>query len=374
MDNFTTIVMEKLNEILNYTFLGNNVLDYVKFLLIVILGLIFRRLFSKVSSRLLFRLFKRYSADISVEKFVAYMRKPTALLILLIFLFIAGSQLDYPVSWHLVPHSEFGLKMIVERIYLIVVISAVIWAFLRIIDVFSSIMIRRAERTESKTDNQIIPFMFEVLKVVMLIIGVFVILGTVFNLNIGSLIAGLGIGGLAVALAAKETLENLLGSFTIFLDKPFSSGDLVKVGEITGVVEKIGFRSTRIRTLEQSFVTVPNKKMVDAELDNLTQRTMQRVRFFLKLRLDTTELQLNEIKKEIKTVLEQNPFILDNPTVKLYEFSDSALEILIIYLVNTPDYIEMLGVREEINFKILSIVEKANAKIAIPAASVFMEK
>jgi MscS family membrane protein len=366
--------MERLNEILNYYFLGNNVLDYFEFVVIVISGLIFKRLFSKVSSRLLFRLFKRYSSDISVEKFVEYMRKPTALLILLIFLFIASSQLVYPSSWHLASHNEFGLKMIVERIYLIVVISAVIWAFLRVTDVFSFIMISRAERTESKTDNQIIPFMFEVLKVVMIIIGVFVILGSVFNLNIGSLVAGLGIGGLAVALAAKETLENLLGSFTIFLDKPFSSGDLVKVGEVTGVVEKIGFRSTRIRTLEQSYVTVPNKKMVDAELDNLTQRSMQRVRFKLKLRLDTTESQLKVISKEIKAVLEENTLILEDQTVKLFEFSDNALEILVVYYVNSPDYSEMLGVRESINYKILSIVEKNNAKIAISAASIFMEK
>lgn len=364
MDNF--VIMEKFSEILEYTFLGNNVLQYSEFFLILLAGMIFKRMFSRISSRLLYRLFKRYSTDISIEKFVEYMLKPTAQIFLLIFIYVAFSQLEYPASWNLAPRSEFGLKMVVERMYQIVFISSVIWSLIRVIDVFSFIMISRAERTESKADTQIIPFMFEVLKAVMITIGVFVILGSVFNLNIGSLIAGLGIGGLAVALAAKDTFENLLGSFTIFLDKPFSSGDMVKVGEVMGVVEKIGFRSTRIRTPEQSYVTVPNKKMVDSELDNLTQRTMQRIRLKLKLGLDTTEGQLKNILKEIKNVLDENPVITKDYIVKLYGVTDSYFEILVNCFVNSPDYNEMLDVREDINFRILAIIEKNNTKIAVP--------
>src|SRR6185369_10292037 len=124
--------------------------------------------------------------------------------------------------------------------------------------------------------DQLVPFLREAIKIIIGVFSFFFILGAVFHINIASLIAGLGIGGLAFALAAKETLENLLGSFTIFLDKPFVVGDVVKVGSAEGTIENIGFRSTRIRTLEKTLLTVPNKKMVDAELDNLTERVVRR--------------------------------------------------------------------------------------------------
>src|SRR6185295_11619359 len=106
------------------------------------------------------------------------------------------------------------------------------------------------------------------------------------------LIAGLGIGGLALALAAKETIENLFASFTIFLDKPFTIGDLVQVGSVTGKVESIGFRSTRIRTAEKSFVTVPNKKMVDVELENQSERFERRAYFTIGLTYATSNEEM----------------------------------------------------------------------------------
>ncbi len=365
--------MEKINEILISVYLGNQISQILIFAGLIIVGIIFKRIFSKLSSRLLFRLFKKYSSDISVEKFIEYMRKPTALIILLSFIYLGFSQLNYPPSWNLGSHSEFGLKMFVERSYLIVVISTIIWAFLRIIDVFSCIMLHRASQSETTADNQIIPFMFEVFKIVFITIGVFVILGTVFNLNVGTLVAGLGIGGLAVALAAKETIENLLGSFTIFLDKPFSIGDLVKEGELTGTIEKIGFRSTRIRTLDQSLVTVPNKKMVDAELMNLSLRTMQRIRFDLKLRMNTSASKLKKVTIDIKNMLAEKEIINDDFTVKLYEFSDSSFNLLILLFIDTTDYNEMLNIKEEINYSILDILEQNNVELSYPSTRVFME-
>ena len=126
------------------------------------------------------------------------------------------------------------------------------------------------------------------------IFGVLIILGNIFGIEITALAAGLGIGGVAVALASKESLENLLGSFTIFFDQPFTVGDIVTVGNITGLVEKVGFRSTRIRTFDKSLVSVPNKKMVDADLDNLGKRDVRRVKFYLGLTYDT---KIDQIKK-----------------------------------------------------------------------------
>jgi len=285
-------------------------------------------------------------------------------------------QLEYPASWKLVSHTEFGLKLVIERAFLILIVSSVIWVCIRIMDVIGFIMAQKAEASADKSNNQVIPFLTEVLKIIVIIIGIFVILGTVFNLNVGSLIAGLGIGGLAVALAAKETLENLLGSFTIFLDKPFAVGDFVKVGEITGIVEKIGFRSTRLRTLEQSYLTVPNKKMVDAELDNLSMRTKQRVRFNLSLRYDTSSDQLKAIITDIRSLIIANAMCTDDTDtiVSLSKFTQSAIEIMVLYYINSPDFNQFVKTKEEINFLILETVKHHKASFAFANATIYAEK
>lgn len=353
--------MEELNEILDTTFVDNTIRQYCWFALIIILGVIFKRFISKLLSRLMFRFFKKYSAEISIGKFFEYLHKPTGLFFLLVFVYIGFSQLRVPGYWHLAPGNEFGIRMIIEKSFLILVISSILWICLRIVDVFGYIMMKKAEGVQGKSENQIIPFMIEVLKIVVVTIGVFLILGTVFNLNVGSLIAGLGIGGLAIALAAKETLENLIGSFTIFLDKPFAVGDFVKVADVTGVVEKIGFRSTRLRTLEQSCVTVPNKKMVDAELENLSLKTQQRVKFTLSLRYDTSSEQIKYIMEDIRNLLNNHSMCGADSVVRLTGFGVSAYEIMIIYLVNTVDYFKYLEIKEEINFNILDIVKQHKA-------------
>ena len=126
------------------------------------------------------------------------------------------------------------------------------------------------------------------------------ILSSVFDVNIAALATGLGIGGIAIAMASKESLENLLGSFTIFLDKPFTYGDIVTVNGYTGVVEKVGFRSTRIRTFDKSIVTVPNKNMVNAELDNLGMRPIRRVKFSIGLVYGTKVEQIKSIVKDLE--------------------------------------------------------------------------
>ena len=144
-------------------------------------------------------------------------------------------------------------------------------------------------------DDQLVPFAMEIIKFIVYIFTIFIILGNVLGVNVTALVTGLGIGGLALAMASKESLENLLGSFTIFLDKPFTVGDNVTAGTITGTVEKVGFRSTQIRTFDKSLVTVKNKKMIDAELDNLGMRPVRRVKFDIGLNYETTAEQMKNI-------------------------------------------------------------------------------
>ena len=175
-------------------------------------------------------------------------------------------------------------------------------------------------------------------------------------------------------MASKESLENLLGSFTIFFDQPFTVGDIVIVGNITGSVEKVGFRSTRIRTFDKSLVSVPNKKMVDAELDNLGKRDVRRVKFYLGLTYDTKIDQIKKIVSEIENLIKNHKLTTENCMVKFQEFGASSLDILIVYFVNSPDWEDLTNVKQEINFEIMNIVKSNNSDFAFPSTTVYLEK
>jgi MscS family membrane protein len=209
-----------------------------------------------------------------------------------------------------------------------------------------------------------VPFIKEGLKICITLISLFFTLGLVFKLNVASLIAGLGIGGLAIALAAKESLENLLASFTIFFDKPFTVGDLIDVAGIRGNVERIGFRSTRIRTVEKSFVTVANKKLIEGVLDNITLKTLQRVRFKISLVNETSNEQIQNIILQIQDAISEVDLINEDSRVRFYEINPKGgIDILVLYFVNSSEWDDYLNVKQLINYKILDIVQHNNAKM-----------
>jgi MscS family membrane protein len=366
--------MEEINQFLAQEFLGNSLRSYAWFLLILLAGLLFKRFVSRFSNRLLFKLLKRYSHDIQSDKFVELMHKPVGFTIMLIVIFIAFSYLSFPEEWGMAPKDQFGIWMILDIGYKVLLYSSFIWIFLCLADFLSLIMIRRAEGMESKYSGQIIPFMIDFIKIIVGIFGVLIILGSIFNVNVGTLVAGLGIGGLAIALAGKETLENLFGSFTIFLDKPFVVGDMVRVSGITGVVERVGFRSTRIRTLEKSFVTLPNKKMVDSELDNLTLRTFRRSNFTVGVTYSTTTDQLKAIVADIQDYIDNHPNTNQEGIVRFHDFGPSSLDIMVLFFVDTMDWTIYLDVKQEILYRIIEIVKKHGAEFAYPSTSVYIEK
>jgi len=365
--------MEKIISFLQYSYFDNTVGAYLLFFFILFLGIVFKRYFSRISTRLLFEIFKKHALGLTRNDFYILIKKPVSFFILLVFIYLAFSNLEYPSMLHLESKDHFGIKMILEKIYLILLIISLINIFRKMIDFLGIVMLRKTDENGKKTEKQLVSFAIESLKLAVLILGIFIILGSVFNINVGTLIAGLGIGGLALALAAKESLENLMGSFTIFVDKPFVTGDLIKVGTTVGVIEKVGFRSTRLRTLDKSYVTVPNKLLVDTEVDNLTERNTSRVRFNFGLRYDTKPVQLRKIMKSISDYISQHPDTTDDFNVKFAELGSSSVTIMVYYFVESSDYQKFLDVREEINFKIMEIVDANETNFAFPATSVYME-
>ena len=363
-----------MSNFLSQELLGNSMQDYMFFIGAILLGLLFKRLISKYLSHLLFRTISIKNSNIEIDKFDTLLTKPIGLCVMLSIIYLGSSHIEYPVTWNLADKSEVGLKMLMNKGFSLIFVYSVFWILLRVIDFVGLILRKRAELTENKMDDQLIPFIIEISKILIYIFAIFIIMGSVLNVNIAALATGLGIGGLALAMASKESLENLLGSFTIFFDRPFTVGDIVTVGSVTGCVEKVGFRSTRIRTFDKSLVTVPNKKMIDAELDNLGLRPVRRVKFNIGLTYNTSTDQIKAIVNDIQEIINLHEKTNQEGKVRFQEFGSSSLDIMVMYFVDSPKWEDLINVKEDVNYRIMEIVKKHNSDFAFPSTTVYLQK
>lgn len=343
-------------------FLGNTIENYCWFIGIILVGLLLKKYLAKFLSLLVYRLLKKQVSDVGFDHFLELVKKPFGTFVTLTSFYIAFQYIDFPKAWHFASVEKFGARMVIHRLFLVVIIVSITQIVLRIVDFFGLVLIHKAQKSEPPSDHTLIPFLKESIKVVLIILSVFFVLGTVFHLNVSSLIAGLGIGGLAIALAAKETLENLLGSFTIFFDKPFVLGNIVKVDGVEGTVEKIGFRSTRIRTPDNSVVTLSNKKMVENKLENLSLRIKRRANFSIVLKPTLTSNVVKKIVTEMNKLINTNDNLTNDGAINLSDIGTSGYVIKVDYFVNEMDFKLYQNVREEINLKIIDIILKNNAE------------
>lgn len=365
----------ELETFLSTSFLENSVQAYVTFLAIFFFGILFKRLISKYLGGVLFRLLGQSAHEVGRSAFDDRLKKPLNNLILLGALFLASQQVQFPSSWDLVDVDQFGVRYVLQKGFSLVYAYFIFLLLLRFVDFVGEILEKRAAKTSNKMDDQIVPFAIEIAKVLVIILGSLTVLSSVFNVNIAALATGLGIGGIAIAMASKESLENLLGSFTIFLDKPFTYGDIVTVNGYTGTVEKVGFRSTRIRTFDKSIVTVPNKNMVNAELDNLGLRPIRRVKFNIGLTYGTPVETIKCIVRELEAMINAHSNTTeDGARVRFQEFGASSLDLLVLYYVDSPDWQLLIDTRQDINFSIIEIVQAQGSDFAFPTTSVFLEK
>lgn len=353
------------------TILENRVMDVVLFAVILLLGLLFKRFGANVLSRQSFKMVKAFSRNQFSEVFVDLLKRPLEQLLFLLFIYFAFDRLSFPTSWHLRPVSEYGIRWFILMVWQVLFFISIGRVLLRITDFFAFVLINREE---SPVSAELANFIKELIKVMLVIMCLFAALRLIYHVNITALVASLGIGGLAVALAAQDTLANLLGSFIIYLDKPFKAGDHVTTNDIDGTVEHVGFRTTRIRTPEKTLLTVPNKKLVDTPLNNITLSEGKRVQFTIGLTYSTTSARLLAIIEEIKTTLKEHPQIMPEPTVRFTEFGASSLNVFVTYFVTGNDGALMLNIREEINLKIMDIVERNGSGFAFPTRTIEMKK
>ncbi|WEK19360.1 MAG: mechanosensitive ion channel [Candidatus Pedobacter colombiensis] len=357
------------NQFFEQIFWGNTVKQYCFFVGIILLGLLFKRLVSRLISFFLFKIFKKFAEEVNGDTFTALLVKPIESFISFCTFYLAVNNLTHPldiVLWHR-SKTKLGVTVgdCLDKVFLFLIILSVFWIILRIIDFIAFVLKHKASITNNRADDQLVPFLKELTKTLVCFLGFFVLLGFVFEINVLTLITGLGIGGIAIALAAKESLENLLGSFTIFLDKPFTVGDVVKVGGVEGTINKVGFRSTWLTSPDKTTIVIPNKAMIAGVLENVTLRNYRRVNFSIGITYETESTDIKQILEAIGGFLTAHRETKDGYAT-FDSFGDSSLRIQVVYLVKNMEFNKYLKVKEEVNFKLMEVVKQYRSDFAYP--------
>lgn len=238
----------------------------------------------------------------------------------------------------------------------------------------SSIVKKIVSKSKRELEDTTVSFILKICRVLIYIIAIIIVI-SLLGVNLNGIIAGLGLGGVIVTLAAQDTAKNLFGGFVIFLDKPFSVGDWIEMGEFEGTVEDITFRSTRIRTFENSVVNVPNATISDSSVINWSKMESRRYRFTLTLELDTPLDKLNTVQERISTMLKKHNNIIDDSIiVKFDTIGDNGINLLICSYTDSVDYMSYLEEKEKINYKILQILKEENVKTAYDTKTVLINR
>jgi len=344
-------------DFLDQVYLDNTLRSYCIVGGTILFTLILKRYFSRYIAALLFRLFHRFWKKVAKQNFIDLVVEPLEWLLVIVISVFAIDKLNFPAT---LQYKIYGhaIDDILTRLGIGIIIVSFTWFLLRIIDFIALVLEHNASITADKSDDQLVIFFRDFLKVVIGIIGLLMLVKACFNQPIGNLLTSLSIVGAAVALAAKESLENLIASFIIFFDKPFTAGDTLKANNITGTVEKIGLRSTRIRTGDKTLVTVPNKLMVDSVVDNWSMRTHRRAEIKLELSSKTTAAAIQQCIDAIKKLLHAEKDALTSFSVHLTEITKLGVVITTEYLTAPIALDDFNNFKEGINFSIKKILEE----------------
>lgn len=357
-------------EFLDEVYFDNTVRSYLVVAGIILFVLIVKRYLSRYLASLIFKIAKRFWKKLDRQSYLDMIVEPFKWFLAIVIAVFAIDKLNFPavLNYEIYGHS---VKDIFSRIGPGIIIVSFIWLILRLIDFIAVVLEGKAHVKADTRDNQLIVFFRDFLKVIVGICGLLLIIKACFHQPIGSVLTGLSLVGAALALAAKESLENLIASFIIFFDKPFFTGDTIKVNAVTGTVERIGLRSTRIRTADKTLVTVPNKQMVDSAVDNWSMRTERKADIKLELSAGTSAATLEKLLMEIKELISKHQNI-SSSSVFIKELSKNASFINIEYFTAPFTLNEFFELKETINLSIKKILEANHVEFAGESSSIFI--
>jgi len=249
-----------------------------------------------------------------------------------------------------------------------------VWAFLGLVDVIADGLQKKAERSSNKFDDMLVPLLRRTLKIVVFIVGV-VYIASKWTDNVWNVIAGLGIGSVAVAFAARDSVENLFGTFTVLLDKPFEIGDWIIMDDVEGSVEVVGFRSTQVRTFYNSVISVPNRHFISSSIDNMGARRYRRFKTTLGLTYDTTPELVEAFCEGARELVRKHPYTRkDYYHIYLNGLGPSSLDVLFYIFFRAPDWSVELRERHRMLTDLMRLAEELGVSFAYPTQSLHVVK
>ena len=316
----------------------------------VIVG-IARPLFSKLAG---------HTANDWDDRLVDLLATPMSLVLALQGLRIASPWLPLDARGTTVLHNVIGIGTTI----------AVLWTAFRVVDLARSVLEQRSWAVARPSSRSLVAIGSRFAKVALIVIAGIAALAQL-GVSVASLVAGLGIGGLAVALAAQKTLENLFGTMSIGIDQPMREGDFVKLYDFVGTVEQIGLRSTRIRTLDRTIITVPNGELANQRIESYTARDRMRLATTINLVRSTTSQQMRAILEALEAILRRHPKIwTESVTVRFKELATSSLDIEINAWFETPEWSEFQAIRQAVLLDFMEAIEANGSAIAFPTRTV----
>lgn len=344
-------------------FAYENLIDLGISIAVFLLFLLFRKIFAKYVFTLLLKLSKKVPTNLFSAIFTAY-EKPIQWLFIVIGLYVA-------VRYDPLLNHSNPLFLDILRSSVIVIIS---WGLYNLSASSSTIFEKLNDKYSLEIDAILIPFLSRVLRVIIVVVAISVI-AQEFGYNVSSFVAGLGIGGLAISLAAKDALANLFGGFVIITEKPFSIGDWIMTSTVEGTVEEITFRSTRVRTFADAVVTVPNATLANDSITNWSKMGKRQISFNLRVAHDTHRDRLENVVKQSDELLKNHPDIHpDSIHVRFSQFQENGFDIFLYFFTNTTVWGDFLKIKEEINFRIIDILENEGVSLAIPSRRLYVEQ
>lgn len=345
---------------LDYELWGNTLETWGISILIILGAFVIMKLFSLFSKKVLKPLVTRSSNHLDDVIYYA-LESPIKFAIMLLGIWIAVHRLVYPENF----------VKIVDHAYRILIVLNITWVFARL---FSGLLqIYWGKRPDGQI-NKMMPIIKRTILVVVWIIGIVMALSNI-GVNISALLGTLGIGGIAFALAAQDTVKNIFGAFTILTDKPFSIGDTIRVDSFEGTVIDVGVRSTKIMNYDKRIITFPNYKITDASIINISSEPMRRVVLNIGLTYDTPPEKMKEALDILKALPAKVENVSSNPSdvVAVFsEYAESALVIMYIYYIEKQG--DVLGVPSNMNLAILDSFNKAGLNFAFPTRTLYIQK
>ena len=344
-------------EVLHQEFYGNSILNWAIAVGILILSFVVVKMLYWIFSNVIRRLTSKTKTsldDVLIDK----LEKPLTYLVLI---------LGYWISIHYLVFKE-EVELVLENVAYFLLVIDVTAILSRIVDaLITEIIMPISEKSDSSFDNQLIPVIQKGVRSIIWILGIIIGLDNI-GFDITAMIAGLGIGGLALALAAQDSVKNIFAGIMIFLDKPFRIKDRIQVDGFDGIVEEVGLRSTRLRTLEGRIVTIPNSRFTDNSVTNVTSQPTLKVKLNLGLIYDTYEVQMQKAIDILEDIVKNQEAITDDYAAGFNGFGDFSLNILFIYYVKPDSH--WLDTQTLVNKEILRRFNKEGLEFAFPTQTI----